>query len=121
MDNIWFASALQIGLALIASAMQAWVAVVYAVMVETGFNNTEIGKIILGACFINDIARSRAQSGAIGESATFIHSYRRSCSRRLRVVVSIKGFDSPFVRTTTPALPDGASTTAARKPGFSPL
>jgi Kef-type K+ transport system membrane component KefB len=24
-------------------------------MVETGFNNTEIGKIILAACFINDI------------------------------------------------------------------
>jgi hypothetical protein len=48
-------------------------------------------------------------------------SYRRSCSRRLRVVISIKGFDSPFVRTTTPALEDGANTTAARKPGFSPL
>src|SRR5215831_9704193 len=31
------------------------VAVVYAVMIETGFNNTEIGKIILAACFINDI------------------------------------------------------------------
>ncbi len=31
------------------------VAVVYAVMVETGFNNTEIGKIILAACFINDV------------------------------------------------------------------
>ena len=48
-------------------------------------------------------------------------SYRRSCSSRLRVVISIKGFDSPFVRTTTPALEDGANTTAARKPGFSPL
>ncbi|PKN66463.1 MAG: potassium transporter Kef [Deltaproteobacteria bacterium HGW-Deltaproteobacteria-15] len=31
------------------------VAVVYAVMVETGFNRTEMGKIILAACFINDI------------------------------------------------------------------
>jgi Kef-type K+ transport system membrane component KefB len=31
------------------------VAVVYAVMVETGFNNTEIGKIILTACFVNDL------------------------------------------------------------------
>ena len=31
------------------------VAVVYAVMVETGFNRTEIGKIILAACFINDL------------------------------------------------------------------
>ena len=31
------------------------VAVVYAVMVESGFNRTEIGKIILAACFINDL------------------------------------------------------------------
>ena len=31
------------------------VAVVYAVMVETGYNRTELGKIILAACFINDI------------------------------------------------------------------
>jgi Kef-type K+ transport system membrane component KefB len=30
------------------------VAVVYAVMIETGFNETEIGKIILTACFVND-------------------------------------------------------------------
>ena len=31
------------------------VAVVYAVMVETGYNNTELGKIILAACFVNDL------------------------------------------------------------------
>ena len=31
------------------------VAVVYAVMVETGLNKTEIGRIILAACFINDL------------------------------------------------------------------
>ena len=31
------------------------VAVVYAVMVETGFNKTQIGKIILAACFVNDL------------------------------------------------------------------
>jgi Kef-type K+ transport system membrane component KefB len=31
------------------------VAVVYAVMVETGYNRTELGMIILAACFINDI------------------------------------------------------------------
>ncbi len=31
------------------------VAVVYAVMIETGFNRTEIEKIILAACFINDL------------------------------------------------------------------
>lgn len=31
------------------------VAVVYAVMVETGLNRTEIGKLILAACFITDL------------------------------------------------------------------
>lgn len=31
------------------------VAVVYAVLVETGLSRTEIGKIILAACFINDL------------------------------------------------------------------
>ena len=31
------------------------VAVVYAVMVETGLNETDFGKLILAACFINDL------------------------------------------------------------------
>jgi Kef-type K+ transport system membrane component KefB len=31
------------------------VAVVYAVMVETGYNRTELGEIILAACFVNDL------------------------------------------------------------------
>lgn len=31
------------------------VAVVYAVMLEIGFNVTEFGKAILAACFINDL------------------------------------------------------------------
>jgi Kef-type K+ transport system membrane component KefB len=31
------------------------VAVVYAVMLETGFNRTELGKVILAACFVNDL------------------------------------------------------------------
>lgn len=31
------------------------VAIVYAVMVETGLNSTELGKIILAACFITDL------------------------------------------------------------------
>jgi glutathione-regulated potassium-efflux system ancillary protein KefC len=32
------------------------VAVVYAVMLESGLNQTEYGKIVLAACFINDLA-----------------------------------------------------------------
>lgn len=31
------------------------VAVVYAVMVETGLNRTDLGKLILAACFVNDL------------------------------------------------------------------
>lgn len=31
------------------------VAVVYAVMIETGYNQTELGKLILAACFITDL------------------------------------------------------------------
>jgi Kef-type K+ transport system membrane component KefB len=31
------------------------VAVVYAVMIETGYNRSEIGKVILAACFITDL------------------------------------------------------------------
>ncbi|HLW02549.1 MAG TPA: cation:proton antiporter [Ktedonobacterales bacterium] len=31
------------------------VAVVFAVMIETGLNRTEIGKVILAACFVNDL------------------------------------------------------------------
>ena len=31
------------------------IAVVYSVMVETGYNRTELGKIILAACFVNDL------------------------------------------------------------------
>ena len=39
------------GIALSTTSM----AVVYAVMLETGFNKTEFGKGVLGACFINDL------------------------------------------------------------------
>jgi Kef-type K+ transport system membrane component KefB len=31
------------------------VAVVYAVMVETGFNETDLGRVILAACFVTDL------------------------------------------------------------------
>jgi hypothetical protein len=40
--------------------------------------------------------------------------YRRSCSIRRRVAVSVKWFDSPFVRITTPVLADGTRKIAAR-------
>lgn len=39
------------GIALSTTSM----AVVYAVMLETGFNKTEFGKGILGSCFVNDL------------------------------------------------------------------
>ena len=48
----WNPQAAQIaGIALSSTSM----AVVYAVMVETGLNETELGKLILAACFVNDL------------------------------------------------------------------
>jgi Kef-type K+ transport system membrane component KefB len=48
----WTLQSAQIaGIALSTTSM----AVVYAVMVETGLNETELGKLILGACFITDL------------------------------------------------------------------
>jgi len=48
----WNRQAAQIaGIALSTTSM----AVVYAVMVETGLNETELGKLILAACFITDL------------------------------------------------------------------
>ena len=46
-----FQASLLAGVALSTTSM----AVVYSVMLETGFNRTEFGKGILGACFINDL------------------------------------------------------------------
>jgi Kef-type K+ transport system membrane component KefB len=45
------AASLLAGVALSTTSM----AVVYAVMLESGFNKTEFGKGILGACFVNDL------------------------------------------------------------------
>ncbi len=46
-----FRASLLCGVALSTTSM----AVVYAVMLETGFNRTEFGKGILGSCFVNDL------------------------------------------------------------------
>jgi Kef-type K+ transport system membrane component KefB len=41
------------------------VAVVYAVMVETGLNRHDLGKLILAACFITDLASVSALGGLV--------------------------------------------------------
>ncbi len=59
------------------------VAVVYAVMIETGFNKTEIGKIILAACFINDLGtvwRSASSSRTTISGCCCSAPSPRSCS-----------------------------------------
>jgi len=52
------------------------VAVVYAVMLEFGFNRTEYGKIVLAACFVNDLATVLALglkfSPFTGRTAVFV-------------------------------------------------
>ncbi len=47
------------------------VAVVYAVMIETGYNQTELGKLILAACFITDL-------GTVVALGAFFANYDRS-------------------------------------------
>jgi len=47
------------------------VAVVYAVMIETGYNKTELGKLILAACFITDL-------GTVLALGAFFANYDRS-------------------------------------------
>ena len=39
------------------------VAVVYAVLVENGLNVSELGKLILAACFVNDLGTVLALGG----------------------------------------------------------
>src|SRR6516162_4025375 len=60
------------------------VAVVYAVMIETGFNNTEIGKIILAACFVNDLGTVLALGIVFAryDLVTVLRGRHRRCSRR---------------------------------------
>src|ERR1035438_10107384 len=41
------------------------VAVVYAVMVETGLNRQDIGKLILAACFVTDLGRSEEHTSEL--------------------------------------------------------
>src|SRR5438093_1039340 len=77
-ENIWFIAAVWMGLALVASLISirtgisvalieilvgviagialstTSVAIVYAVMIEGGFSDTAMGKMILAACFITD-------------------------------------------------------------------
>src|SRR5207247_1043234 len=83
MTGVWALAALWLGLALVASLLSIWfristalseivvgtiaqliigdamsttsVAVVYAVMIEFGFNTTEYGKTVLAACFVTDL------------------------------------------------------------------
>ncbi len=66
------------GIALSTTSM----AVVYAVMLETGFNRTEFGKGILGACFVNDLGTVIALGSCLPPSPGGRSSSRRSASWR---------------------------------------
>jgi len=58
------------------------VAVVYAVMVETGLNTTELGKLILAACFITDLGTVVALGGALCELQPLVDRIRRRAYSR---------------------------------------
>lgn len=75
------------GIALSTTSM----AVVYAVMLETGLNRTEFGKGILGACFVNDLGT------VIGLGLIFAPFTHKTA---IFVVVSVAAFFVlPFVTT----------------------
>jgi len=59
------------------------VAVVYAVMVETGFNRTELGKIILAACFINDLGTVLATGLAMWLLPKLVPVFFRATGNRI--------------------------------------
>ena len=73
------------GIALSTTSM----AVVYAVMLEYGFNKTDFGKGVLGACFVNDLGTVIA----LGLIFSIRHAYRLwraflECQLRLRALLS---------------------------------
>jgi Kef-type K+ transport system membrane component KefB len=67
------------------------VAVVYAVMVERGYNETELGKLILSACFINDL-------GTVLALGLLFASY----DRWLLIFVTVMGVALYFIPRVTP-------------------
>lgn len=58
------------------------VAVVYAVMIETGYNETELGKLILAACFITDL-------GTVVALGAFFANYDRTMVLFLTVTAAV--------------------------------
>ena len=70
------------GIALSTTSM----AVVYAVMLESGFNRTEFGKGILGACFVNDLGTVIALGADVRAVQLPDGHFRRRLRRRDRPV-----------------------------------
>lgn len=58
------------------------VAVVYAVMIETGYNETELGKLILASCFITDL-------GTVLALGVFFANYDKSMIIFIIVTVAV--------------------------------
>lgn len=58
------------------------VAVVYAVMIETGYNKTELGKLILAACFITDL-------GTVLALGVFFADYDRHLALFIMVTIAV--------------------------------
>ena len=75
-------------------------AVVYAVMLESGFNRTEFGKGILGACFINDLGTVVAL-GLIFAPFTYRTVVFSACPRSPRpAAVGYRPADRPYGNRT---------------------
>lgn len=71
------------------------VAIVYAVMVETGLNSTELGKIILAACFITDLGTVLALGVLFAHFNSWLYLFIAVTAVLLFLVPRIAG---PFIK-----------------------
>lgn len=72
------------------------VAIVYAVMVETGLNSKELGKIILAACFITDLGTVLALGVLFAHFNSWLYIFMVATAFTLPLVYRIAG---PFIKS----------------------
>lgn len=72
------------------------VAIVYAVMVETGLNSTELGKIILAACFITDLGTVLALGVLFAHFNYWLYLFIAAAAVTLFLLPRLAG---PFVKS----------------------
>lgn len=71
------------------------VAIVYAVMIETGLNSSELGKIILAACFITDLGTVLALGILFAHFNSWLYIFIITTAGALFIISRVAG---PFIK-----------------------